>query len=64
MQTFRIITASIALIAFTRANEDEWQRKIPIKFLKAVMKQPTLCESGHGDYESCENTMTTNSAKR
>lgn len=63
-QTLWIVTASIALIALTKAKDDTWQRTIPIKFLKAVMEQPTLCETGYADYDSCENTVTTNSVKR
>lgn len=64
-QTLWIITASFALGAtLTKAKDDIWQRKIPIKFLKAVMEQPTLCESGYADYDSCENAVSTNSAKR
>lgn len=63
-QTLWIITASIALGALTKAKDDIWQRNIPLKFLKAVMDQPTLCESGYVDYDSCENAVPTNSAKR
>lgn len=64
-QTIWIITASIALGAtVTKAKNDIWQRKIPIKFLKAFMDQPSLCESGYADYDSCENVVSTNSAKR
>ncbi|XP_031629022.1 uncharacterized protein LOC116344549 [Contarinia nasturtii] len=60
--TLWIITVLIAL-GLTKAKDDIWQGKIPIKFLKAVMEQPTLCESGYSDYESCENAMMINSAK-
>lgn len=28
------------------------------------MDQPTLCESGYADYDSCENSVSTNSIKR
>lgn len=65
-QTLWIITASIALGALTKAKDDIWQREIPLKFLKAVMDQPTLCESGYADYNSCENAqiVPANSAKR
>ncbi|XP_055303632.1 uncharacterized protein LOC129569135 isoform X2 [Sitodiplosis mosellana] len=49
--------------AITKAKDEIWQRKIPIKFLRAVMEQPNLCESAYADYDSCENAVSTNSVK-
>lgn len=48
----------------TRGNDATWQRKIPIKFLKAVIDQQPLCESSYTDYDSCENFVTSNNAKK
>lgn len=57
-QTIWIITASTAIFAMVSAKDDIWPQKNPLKFLKAVMEQPTMCESG--DYDSCENSIFTN----
>lgn len=56
-----IIGASATII---KAEDEIWQQKIPIKFLRAVMEQSTLCESGYADYDSCENAVSSNSVKR
>lgn len=50
----------------TRGNDATWQRKIPIKFLKAVIEQQPqpLCESSYTDYDSCENVVSSNNAKK
>lgn len=62
-QALWIITASIAVFAIARANDEKWPRKFPFNFRNLVNKQE-LCESGYTDYESCDNYISNGLAKR
>lgn len=54
---------SFAMATGVNAKDDQWQQNVPIKFLKLLMEQQPLCESG-SDYENCENYISSITGKR
>lgn len=59
-----LLTTSIAIIAITCDKELTLQRKVPLKFLKAILDTASLCEAGYLGDENCENVLSWEDPKR
>lgn len=59
-----LLTASVTIMAITCDKEFTLQRKVPLKFLKAILDTSSLCEAGYLDDENCENVIPWEERKR